>query len=93
VTGYGEQPARALGWGIGVLALFALLFTFTAATPVTFGAALLTSGSALLGHGYTEVPALAAAPSLVTMLTIVESACGTVLELLFILALARKTQG
>ncbi len=92
-TGYGEHPARAVAWGLATLALFAALFMVVVPGHPSVGTALLTSGGALLGRGYVTVPQLLLAPGWSAALALVESAIGTTLELLFVLALARKTLG
>ena len=93
VTGYGEQPARAIGWAAATLALFALLFMLVTPKNISIGQALVTSGGALLGRGYVTVPQVLLAPGWPAALALAEAAIGTTLELLFVLALARKTLG
>jgi hypothetical protein len=92
-TGYGEHPVRAITWGVGTLAFFALLFTLVTPGSLNPGTALVVSGGALLGRGYVTAPQLLIAPGWPAALALVEAAIGTTLELLFVLALARKTQG
>jgi uncharacterized protein YjbI with pentapeptide repeats len=92
VTGYGEHPIWVAGWALLLTFLFSVLFALL--TPgLNFGAALLLSAGTLLGRGFTRLPGIFAAPGLVSFLAIAESAVGIVLEVLFALALARKTQG
>lgn len=93
VTAYGEHPIWALGWALAVMALFAGVFEFVAPTHPEPGTALMLSGSALLGRGYATVPGLFVAPGLISFLSVLEAGIGTALMLLFVLALARKTQG
>ncbi len=90
VTGYGEHPVWVVGWAVVALFLFAALYVING---VQLGTALLASGSALIGRGYVQAPDLLSAPGVIGVLTLVESAVGTILELLFVLALARKTLG
>ncbi|MBA3823581.1 MAG: pentapeptide repeat-containing protein [Ktedonobacterales bacterium] len=92
-TGYGEHPSRAIAWGLGMLVLFALLFMAVIPGQISLGTALVTSGGALLGRGYVTVPQLLLTPGWPAALALIESAIGTTLELLFVLALARKTLG
>jgi uncharacterized protein YjbI with pentapeptide repeats len=92
-TGYGEHPARALAWGLFIFALFGMLFMLVTPGGIGLGTALVTSGGALLGRGYVTVPQLLVAPGWPAALALVEAAIGTTLELLFVLALARKTLG
>jgi uncharacterized protein YjbI with pentapeptide repeats len=91
VTAYGERPARALFWLAGVFVICAVLFMLISPGHPTFGTALLLSGSALLGRGYAAIPQAVVAPGWSSLLAILEAGVGTVLELLFVLALARKT--
>jgi len=88
-TGYGEHPIRVIGWGAAIGVVFALLYTLFGQMP--FNAALLLSAGALVGHGYTNIPTIFTVPGIITMLTVLESAIGTILLLLTALALGRKT--
>lgn len=93
VTGYGEHPGRAVAWGLGVWLAFAAAFAWVAPGHHPFGPALLLSGSALLGRGYAQVPEVLVTPGLPSLLALAEAALGTILELLLVVGLARKTVG
>ncbi len=88
-TGYGERPVWAVGWAAICGLICALLFA--ALMPgLGLGGALALSFGALLGRGFAQLPALFSSPGLVSALALAEAATGAVLELLFVLALARK---
>ncbi len=91
VTGYGEHPTRALVWLLAALFGFAALFMVASPEHPNAGMALILSGGALLGRGYVSIPQAVVAPGWPAFLAISEAAIGTVLEILFVLGLARKT--
>jgi len=91
VTAYGEHPAWAIVWAGIITVVFSGLYMLTSPTHLTIGASILLSLSALLGHGYASLPDLFVSGTIVPYFSIVEAACGSVLLLLFTLALARRT--
>lgn len=93
ITAYGEHPIWAVGWAFAALVVFAGLFMALAPTHPDPATALLLSGSALLGHGYATIPGLLVTPGVISFLSVAEAGVGTALMLLFVLAIARKTQG
>jgi uncharacterized protein YjbI with pentapeptide repeats len=92
LTAYGERPGRALLWGLGAWLFFAGLLLFAPDHP-PFGLTLLWSGSALVGHGYTQLPTIFVQPGFIATLGLIEAGVGTLLELLFVVGLVRKTIG
>jgi uncharacterized protein YjbI with pentapeptide repeats len=91
VTGYGEHPARAIIWAAGIALVIAPFYTLILPSHPDLLMALLLSVSSLLGHGYASLPELFTSDYLMPLISIFESIIGTVLILLFTLALARKT--
>jgi uncharacterized protein YjbI with pentapeptide repeats len=93
VTSYGEHPGWALGWAVIFIFLFAGIFNMLLPDRMTFEQSILVSASALLGHGYASLPTLFSSSWIIPSVSIFESILGSVLLLLFVLALSRKTIG
>lgn len=91
LTGYGEHPFWVLGWAIGIIMICAGLFTLVSGGTISLNNALLLSSSELLGHGFADIPLLNASASIVPYISILEAIIGSVLLLVFVLALSRRT--
>jgi hypothetical protein len=96
VAGYGEHPARVLGWMVGVVGCFTVLYVLTGNSeshPFTLSSALVFSMSSLLGRGYALILPFSSLAEPVSILSAIEAAIGLLLEVLFVAALTRRVIG